>query len=134
MKVTIFSLWRDSEPYINKALSQVEALEANNKEVEFEYYFYENDSQDNTKAILENFLKKYSNAIHIEYDPISYSAILDAHEVNYGKRILPQYDFEKADMILSLDADFLGTWLSPTQFTKDYRKNRNLEAKHIYLK
>ena len=36
---------------------------------------------------IQKFLKKYSNAIHIEYDPISYSAILDAHEVNYGKRI-----------------------------------------------
>jgi molybdopterin-containing oxidoreductase family iron-sulfur binding subunit len=84
-----------------------------------------------TTYYIQKFLKKYSNAIHIEYDPISYSAILDAHEVNYGMRILPQYDFEKVDMILSLDADFLGTWLSPTQFTKDYRKNRNLEAKHI---
>ncbi|MBT7513713.1 MAG: 4Fe-4S dicluster domain-containing protein [Candidatus Marinimicrobia bacterium] len=83
------------------------------------------------KFYIKKFLKKYANASHVEYDPISYSAILDAHEVNYGTRFLPQYDFEKADMILSLDADFLGTWLSPTQFTKDYRKNRNLDSKHI---
>ncbi len=84
-----------------------------------------------TKYYIQKFLKKYSNSKHIEYDPISYSAILDAHEINYGKRILPQYHFEKADMILSLDADFLGTWISPTQYTKDYRKNRSLDADHI---
>ncbi len=84
-----------------------------------------------TKYYIQKFIKKYSNAIHVEYDPISYSAIMDAHKMNYGKRILPHYDFEKADMILSFDADFLGTWLSPIQFTKDYRKNRNLVAKHI---
>ena len=57
MKVTIFSLWRDSQPYIDRALSQLEALEINNKDVKFEYYFYENDSQDDTKCILENFLE-----------------------------------------------------------------------------
>ena len=84
-----------------------------------------------TKYYIQKFLKKYANASHVEYDPISYSAIMDAHEANYGKRILPQYNFEKADLILSFDADFLGTWLSPTQFTKDYRKNRNLDGKHI---
>jgi len=84
-----------------------------------------------TKYYIQKFLKKYSNAKHIEYDPISYSAILDAHEVSYGKRILPQYHFDKADMILSLDADFLGTWISPTQYTKDYRKNRSLDSDHI---
>ncbi len=84
-----------------------------------------------SRYYIQKFLKKYSNSVHVEYDPISYSAILDAHELNYGKRILPQYKFNKADMILSLDADFLGTWLSPTQFTKDFRKNRNLDAKLI---
>ena len=57
MKITVFSLWRDSESYIDKALSQAKALEANNKDVKFEYYFYENDSKDDTKAILEDFLK-----------------------------------------------------------------------------
>ena len=43
MKVTVISLWRDSESYINKALEQMEALEKYSKDVEFEYYFYEND-------------------------------------------------------------------------------------------
>ncbi|MFQ6677117.1 MAG: 4Fe-4S dicluster domain-containing protein [Fidelibacterota bacterium] len=84
-----------------------------------------------TKFYIKKFLKKYPNTIHVIYDPISYSAILDAHQMNYGKRILPQYKFDKADMIVSLDADFLGTWLSPVQFTKGYRQNRNLDSKHI---
>jgi len=84
-----------------------------------------------SKYYIKKFQKKFSNSVHLEYDPISYSAILDAHELNYGKRILPQYKFNKADMILSLDADFLGTWLSPTQFTKDFRQNRKLDKKQI---
>jgi len=84
-----------------------------------------------TKFYIKKFLKKYPNAVHVQYDPVSYSAILDANKINVGKRLLPQYRFEKADMIVSLDADFLGTWLSPIQFTKGYRQNRNLESEQI---
>jgi len=84
-----------------------------------------------TQYYINKFQKKYKNAIHFSYDPVSYSAILDAHQINYGTRLLPGYKFNKADFVLSLDADFLGTWLSPTQFTKDYRKNRNIKNKSI---
>ncbi len=80
---------------------------------------------------IQKFKKKFKTATHIQMDDYSYSAILDAHEKNYGKRILPRYRFDKADVVLSIDADFLGSWISPTQFTKDFRKNRNLDAKHI---
>ena len=90
-----------------------------------------------TRNYIQKFLDKYKNSFHYEYDPISSSAILNAHEINYGDRILPGYRFDKADMILSIDADFLGTWISPVQFTKDYRKNRDLSAdsisKHIQV-
>jgi molybdopterin-containing oxidoreductase family iron-sulfur binding subunit len=80
---------------------------------------------------ISKFKKKYKTVTHIQMDDYSYSAILDAHEQNYGKRILPKYRFDKADVVVSIDADFLGSWISPTQFTKDFRKNRNLDKKHI---
>ena len=31
----------------------------------------------------------------------------------YGKRAIPSYHFENAKVIVSLGADFLGTWLKP---------------------
>ncbi|MDP6991337.1 MAG: molybdopterin oxidoreductase, partial [Candidatus Marinimicrobia bacterium] len=80
---------------------------------------------------ISKFKKKYKTVTHIQMDDYSYSAILDAHEQNYGKRILPKYRFDKADVVVSIDADFLGSWISPTQFTKDFRQNRNLDGKHI---
>ncbi len=84
-----------------------------------------------TRYYIQKFLEKNKNSFHYEYDPVSYSAILDAHKINYGERILPNYRFDKADMILSFEADFLGTWISPVQFTKDYRKKRSLSADNI---
>lgn len=80
---------------------------------------------------IQKFKKKYKSVSHIQMDDFSYSAILDAHNQTYGKRLIPRYRFDKAKVIVSIDADFLGSWLSPTQFTKDFRKNRNLEGKQI---
>jgi molybdopterin-containing oxidoreductase family iron-sulfur binding subunit len=79
-----------------------------------------------TRATINRFLSSFKNAKHIEYDAISYSAILDAHAITHGKRVLPRYRFENADVIVSFDTDFLGTWLSPVEFTKAYRQARSL--------
>ncbi len=81
------------------------------------------------RAMINRFLGTYRNAKHIEYDAISYSAILDAHKATHGQRVLPRYHFDRAEAIVSFDADFLGAWLSPVEFTGGYRAGRTLEGK-----
>lgn len=68
--------------------------------------------------------KGFADVRHVIYDPLSGSAILDAHQRTHGARILPQYRLDKADVIVSLDADFLGTWISPVTFTAQYQRGR----------
>jgi molybdopterin-containing oxidoreductase family iron-sulfur binding subunit len=63
---------------------------------------------------------------HVVYDPLSCSAILDAHERTHGVRVLPRYLLDRADVIVSVDADFLGPWLSPVELTRAYRAGRPL--------
>ncbi len=79
-----------------------------------------------TLSVINRFLARYSNAQHIQYDAISYSAILDAHTISHGVRVLPRYHIEKAKTIVSFAADFLGSWISPVEFTSAYRKGRSL--------
>ena len=43
--------------------------------------------------------------------------------------MLPRYLFGKAAVIASFDADFLGTWISPVEFTEGYSEARNVEGK-----
>ncbi len=81
-----------------------------------------------TRALLERFLKQFPDARHVVYDPLSSSAILDAHEQTHGVRGLPRFRFDRAVVIASFDADFLGTWISPVEFTSGYRTGRALEA------
>jgi MoCo/4Fe-4S cofactor protein with predicted Tat translocation signal len=82
-----------------------------------------------TRAVaIAEFVKSFPSAKHITYDALSHSAILDAHERTHGARVLPRYLFDKADVIVSFDADFLGTWISPVEFTAAYRQKRQLAA------
>lgn len=86
-----------------------------------------------TKAIIEHFVKTYPGIKHITYDAISYSGMIQAMEACYGKRTLPTYHFDKAATIVSLDADFLGTWMAPIEFSKAYSQNRKISAKNPTL-
>ena len=86
-----------------------------------------------TKEIITQFLAKYPNIKHVVYDAISYSGMLQANEMSYGKKTLPTYHFEKAQTIVSLGADFLGTWLSPVEFSKGYSKGRKISAQKLNI-
>jgi len=81
-----------------------------------------------TKKVIGEFLAKYPGSRHVTYDAVSYSGMLLANEAAYGKRALPSYHFENAKTIVSLGADFLGTWLSPAEFSKQYGATRKINA------
>jgi MoCo/4Fe-4S cofactor protein with predicted Tat translocation signal len=83
-----------------------------------------------TTQVISEFLKKYSGSRHVQYDAVSYSGILQANEQSgFGKRI-PSYHFDKAKMIVSLGADFLGTWLNPVEYSRQYAKGRKIDESH----
>ncbi len=83
-----------------------------------------------TKAVIAQFLAKYPGSKHVTYDAVSYSGMILANEASYGKRALPSYHFEKAKAIVSLSADFLGTWLSPVEFARQYAAGKKIDEKN----
>ena len=76
------------------------------------------------KQAIGEFIAKFPGAKHVQYDAVSYSGMLQANEASYGKRALPTYQFDKAKVIVSLGADFLGTWLSPIENQNGYAVGR----------
>lgn len=78
-----------------------------------------------TKAVIADFVAKYPNTKHIQVDAVSYTGIIKANENSFGKAVLPRYRFDKADVIVSFGADFLGTWISHLEFNRDYASNRD---------
>jgi Fe-S-cluster-containing dehydrogenase component/anaerobic selenocysteine-containing dehydrogenase len=76
---------------------------------------------------IQKFLAQFSDAKHITYQPVSTDAIRQAHLRSHGTNAIPSYRFDKARLVVSFGADFLGTWISPVQFTRGYAKARNLQ-------
>jgi len=83
-----------------------------------------------TKQVIAQFLAKHAGSKHITYDAVSHSAMLLANQASYGKTIIPTYHFENAKAIVSLSADFLGTWLSPVEFARQYAVGKKLDEKN----
>jgi molybdopterin-containing oxidoreductase family iron-sulfur binding subunit len=83
-----------------------------------------------TKQIIAEVLAKYPGSRHVQYDAVSYSGMLEANQASYGKKAIPAYHFEKAKVIVSLGADFLGTWLSPVVFANQWASGRRINEKN----
>ena len=63
-----------------------------------------------TDKLIADLTAKYGVVKHVVYDSVSDSNALDAFQTVYGFRALANYDFSKADTIVSVGADFLGDW------------------------
>ena len=80
-----------------------------------------------TKQIISQFLEKYPGSKWIQYDAVSASGILGANQKSFGQRAIPDYRFDQSKVVVSFGADFLGTWLSPVEYTKQYTSARKLD-------
>ncbi len=63
-----------------------------------------------TSKLIADFKERYPNVRHVVYDTVSSSEALDAFQAKYGTRGLADYDLSKAEVIVSVGADFIGDW------------------------
>ena len=80
---------------------------------------------------MKPFAEAYPNIKRVAYDAISYAGILNAHEEAFGVRAPREIHLEKADLIVSVGADFLGSWLNSTRFSADYSSRRKVTKEHF---
>lgn len=110
-------IWADLD---KKVLDTLTSLKNNNEKI---VILTGSTASPSTKKVIENFSQLYGNVSHVVYDALSESAALDAYEAMYGLRALPTYKFEKAAVIVSIGADFLGDWQGG-QYSANYAKGR----------
>ena len=80
-----------------------------------------------TVKLINEFGKGFKNFKWVQYDAVSYSAILEANSICFGKAAIPDYHFGNASLVVSVNADFLGTWLAPVHFIPGYVSRRKLD-------
>jgi len=77
------------------------------------------------RVLIESFLAATGSAGNL----FVFEALPPAvgHAVNHEMfgHAMPKYNFDQAELIVSFGADFLGTWMSPIHFTREYAKFRN---------
>ena len=113
-RLAILTLWRDSEDYIERSLKQFEALERAFEEETDPiipiYGFFENDSQDNTAQILEEWLKNRVGFVVAEtINAPKWGSVSSLDRVRYQARyrnsalaLLNRYQY---DYLLVADSD-----------------------------
>jgi MoCo/4Fe-4S cofactor protein with predicted Tat translocation signal len=86
-------------------------------------------SSPTSKLVIEQFLSRFPGSRHVMYDAVSYSGMLLANQATYGVRAIPSYNLAAAKAIVSINADFLSSWVSPVEFNKQYGFGRKLNKK-----
>ena len=101
-------------------VAKLNAAKASGKQIALLTQSYASPS---TTKLIAEFKTAFGNVNHISYDAISEDAALNAFEAKYGERALADYDFEKADVIVSFGADFIADWQGGG-YEKGYAKGR----------
>lgn len=86
-----------------------------------------NISSPASQAVISDFGKAFA-AEHTVWEPLASDDVIEGQKASYGTATLPAYRFDKAKVIVSIDADFLGTWLSPIAFTRQFAAGRKNPA------
>ncbi len=74
-------------------------------------------------VLLKNYLAALGSTNHFAYEAVSPSVVRAANKKAYGVE-MPRLRLDKARVIVSFGADFLGAWVSPVHFSQQYAQFR----------
>jgi molybdopterin-containing oxidoreductase family iron-sulfur binding subunit len=61
-------------------------------------------------------------ARRVVYEPFAYEPILEANRRVFGEAVIPSYDIEGAEFVISFGAEFLETWISPVRYAVEWSR------------
>jgi MoCo/4Fe-4S cofactor protein with predicted Tat translocation signal len=75
----------------------------------------------------------FPKAKWFQYEPAGRSNVLEGAKLAFDEYVNTYYDFTKADVVLSLDADFLLSGPGTLRYTRDYTDRRRVRTKETKL-
>ena len=69
--------------------------------------------------VVKRFVEAYGGQ-HLAFEPLEQTVLRTAIRGVFGQELLPDFDIQNADFLLSFGADFLETWLSPVRYNRGY--------------
>jgi molybdopterin-containing oxidoreductase family iron-sulfur binding subunit len=83
-------------------------------------------------ALVNNHLEAVGSKKHYIHEPINTSVWQAVNRDMLGEA-MPRLRIDKAQMVLSFGADFLGTWISPVHFAGEYAKFRKQSRRGLLV-
>jgi molybdopterin-containing oxidoreductase family iron-sulfur binding subunit len=77
---------------------------------------------------LQTLLTEFPSARWYQYEPINRDNVYAGAQLAFGQAVEPIYRFDQADVILSLDADFLLTSPGRVRYARDFADRRRVNA------
>jgi anaerobic selenocysteine-containing dehydrogenase/Fe-S-cluster-containing dehydrogenase component len=75
-------------------------------------------------VLIDDWLKLSGSSRHYRYEAFNHEALKRANGLVFGIPELPRYDLSGADTVISFGADFLETWMSPVELTRQFAQKR----------
>ena len=102
--------WEKAYGLINEKLAGVKGDEI---------AFLTGEMSGHQKVLLGNYMDSLGSGNHFVYEAVAPAVVRAANLKAYGVE-MPRYRIDKAKVVLSFGADFLGTWVSPVHFAQQY--------------
>lgn len=74
-------------------------------------------------TVVGSFIGK-SGARHLSYEPLENTTLRSAIKAVFQQDVMPDFDLERTEYLLSFGADFLNTWVSPVRYSRGYGEFR----------
>jgi len=78
------------------------------------------------RSQIQELLRRYPQARWYQYESVNADHILEGARLAFGEAVQSHYHFNKADVVLSLDADFLGAGVAGIRHARDFATRRNV--------
>ena len=76
--------------------------------------------------VMERFAAAFGSSRVLFYEPFNYEPLRAAHDALFGLPVVPSYDLESCEFIISFGADFLETWISPVEYARQFAQMHSL--------
>jgi len=84
-------------------------------------------------ALLQAVLDKYPQAQWHQYEPLNTDNVRRGAMLAFGQDVNPVYDFSQADVILSLDNDFMGAGPGAVRYARDFSDKRRVREQNAAM-
>lgn len=79
---------------------------------------------------IDHFLEEFPLTRWYQWEPISRDNVREGAQIAFGEAADPIFDFKRADIVLSLDADFLYSGSGAVRYAGDFAARRDPQAKN----